>query len=274
MRDVWTPFAPCSLEELSAYLQRAIGEGTGDPERVIRAGNHAVGHMELRTRRRLVSRTYREAVAVTSCTTTVDTLGVTGTGFSTYAKAGDEVVGVGLQPGTRVASVTSNTAIVLNRPATATGTVTLTFGSEPLQVDGTGKDYIYVPERPVQEIYGASYLDDSGAETALDTTGYRIERDTGRLVLPNDAFPEGDLNVLLEVSAGYAEPSATVRGDFGAWMALQHLFLRLAQVYFQDEQTMPGRVVDRKVLQAGGTIPDFRLPQDIQDLLVQFERRW
>lgn len=274
MRDVWTPYAPCSLAELTEYLQRSAGEGDGDSGRAIRAGNHAVGHMELRTGRRLVMRTYRGADAVASCTTTIDTLAVTGSGFSTYAKAGDDVVGTALQPGSRVASVTSDTALTLDRPATATGTVTLTFGSEPLAVDGTGASHVFVPERPVRALYAASYLDASGAETALDTTGYRLDRHTGRLVLPNDVFPEGDLNVRLEVSAGYTEPSATERGDFSEWMALQHLFLRLAQIYFQDEQTMPGRVVDRKILQSGGTIPDFRMPQDVQDLLAQFARRW
>lgn len=274
VQDVWSPFAPCSPEETAQFLNRALGSGNGDDEKVTRAGNAAVGHMETRCRRRLVYRTYRDAVEVASCTVAVGDADVTGTGFTAGAKAGDAVTGTGLQPGSRVASVTDNTAIVLDRPALAAGTVTLTFGSERMQIDGSGKSGLYLPERPVHEVYEAAYLDDAGQETALDLTGQRLDQETGYLLLPNDTFPEGELNILVGCAAGYREPSATVRGNFTEWNALQRLFLRLAQVYFQDEEQQPGRIVDRKILQGGGSIPDFRLPDDIRYLIAQFERLW
>lgn len=274
VQDVWSPFAPCSPEETAQFLNRALGKGKGDDERTIRAANAAVGHMEARCRRRLVYRTYRDAADVASCTVTIGDADVTGTGFTAGAKDGDSVTGTGLQPGSRVASVTSNTALVLDRPALTTGTVTLTFGSERMQLDGSGKSGLYLPERPVHEVYDAAYLDDAGQETALDLTGQRLDRETGYLLLPNDTFPEGELNILVGCAAGYREPSATVRGNFTEWNALQRLFLRLAQVYFQDEEQQPGRIVDRKILQGGGTIPDFRLPDDIRMLIAQFERLW
>jgi hypothetical protein len=274
VKDVLTPFFPGSLGELLAFLQREEGAKPGDLERVIRAGNHAASHAEMRTRRKLVVRTYRTAVDVASCTVTINSKAATGTGFTAAVKAFDEVVGVGLQPGSRVASVTSNTALVLDREAYTTGTVTLTFGSEKLQVSGDGTASAIIPEYPVAEIYSAGYLDEDGTETAIDTTGYRLGKASGRLVLTNDTFPDGDMNILVACRAGYQEPSATERGHMTEWLALQRLGMRLAQVFYQDEANMSGRVVDRSLSQVSTQIPDFRLPQDIEDLLAQFARVW
>ena len=275
MKDILTPFFPGSWEELLAYLNREVGAKAGDNERIIRAANHAVAYAEQRTSRNLVARTYREAVAIAACVVTADSTAVTGTGFTAGVKAFDEVVGAGLQPGSRVASVTSNTALVLDRKAeTAGNPVTLTFGSERLRVDGSGTGTIHVPEYPVQELYDAVTVDEDGTETAIDTTGYRLGKETGRLVIMNDSFPEGDLNILIGCRAGYQEPSATARGDFSKWTALQHLCFRLAQVYFQDEAAQPGRIVDRSIAQVSANIPDFTMPRDIQDLLASFARLW
>lgn len=273
MTGILTPFFPCEWAELLAYLNRAVGAGEGDSERVIRAANHAAGYAERRTNRRLTARVYRAAAAIASCATTISDTDVTGTGFTAGVKALDEVTGVGLQPGTRVASVTSNTALVLDRPALATGTVSLTFGSERLAVDGSGSQVLMCPEYPVQELYSAAYLDSDGTETALDTTAYRIGR-TGRIYFPNDTFPEGELNILIGCRAGYQEPSATYRGDFNDWQAIQHMHLRLAQVFFQDEASQPGRIVDRSIAQFSANVPDFKLPADIEELLAQFKRLW
>lgn len=275
MKDVFTPFFPGSLAELLDYLQLSEASKAGDLERAIRAGNGAAAVMETLTNRRLVARTYRTAESVASCVVTIDSTAVTGSGFTAGVKALDEVVGVGIQPGSRVASVTSNTALVLDREATATGTVALTFGSEPLVTNGTGTEAIYIPEYPAQELYGAVSVDSDGTETALDTTGYRIGTRTGRLILPNDVFPEGDLNIRLSVMAGYREPSATVRGDFTDWTALQKSGFRAAQCFFQDEATRAGRIVDRTLGGVSSQLPDFRLPQDIvDDILQHFRRLW
>lgn len=273
MRDIFTPFAPISLEELQAYLHRESGATDADKARIVRSGNHALGHMERDTRRRLVARTYRTAAAVASCVLATGDVAVTGSGF-TSLYAGDAVVGVGLQPGTQVASIESASALTLDRAAEVGGTVTLTFGSERFAVDGNATDTIQFPEYPVSAVYSVASLDGSGNETAIDTTSYRLEKHTGRLHLPNSRFPAGTLNILIACKAGYEEPTATNRGDFTEWMDLQRLFCRLSQVYFQDEDQQPGRVVDKKLIQSGGTIPDFRLPQDIRDLLNDFRRLW
>ncbi len=274
MKDALTPFFPATWEETLAYLNRETGAKEGDAERIIRAANHAVAYAERRTSRKLVARTYRDAVSIASCSVTTSSKAVTGAGFTAGVKAHDEVVGVGLKPGTRVASVTSNTALVLTKQAETTGTVTLTFGSERIAVSGEGTQSLTVTQYPVQELYSAAYLDGVGNETPIDTTGVRIAKQTGRIYLPNDAFPEGELNILIGCLAGYLEPSATVRGDWSDWTALQHLCLRLTQVFFQDEASQPGRVVDRSLAQVSANLPDFRMPADIEELLAQFKRLW
>lgn len=272
MKDVFTPFFPCSLAELTEYLQRVKVQEDVDPARIIRAGNHAIAYAENRTARRLVARTYREPVSIASCVVTAADATVTGAGFDDLY-VGDEVVGSGLDIGSRVASITSDAALELDRPAlTTVDPATLTFGSARLRVDGTGSTRLQIPEWPVQALYSAVWVDSDGTETALDLTGYRLESATGSLILPNDTFPEGEMNVLVACEAGYREPTATRRGDFAKWTALQRVCLRLAQVFFQDEQRNPGRIVDRSLGQVTSQLPSFKVPDDIESELEQFMR--
>lgn len=274
MKDELTPFFPCTWEETLAYLNRETGAKAGDVARVIRAANHAAGYAERRTRRNLVARTYRAPVSIASCVVTSASATVTGSGFTAGVKVLDEVVGAGLKPGTRVASVESNTSLTLSKLAESGATLTLAFGSARLAVDGNGGQTISVPEYPVHDLYSAAYLDDAGAETAMDITGHRLAKVAGRLYLPNDSFPEGAQNVLLGCLAGYVEPSATVRGDWSDWTTIQHLYLRLTQVFFQDEANQPGRVVDKSIGQVSANLPDFRMPGDIEDMLQHYARLW
>lgn len=64
---------------------------------------------------------------VASCTTTSGSATVTTTASFADVRVGDPVTGTGIDPGTTVATKSSNTSITLSAPATASGTVTLTF---------------------------------------------------------------------------------------------------------------------------------------------------
>lgn len=275
MKDVWTPYFPGSLAELTAFLGREEGQKPGDLERIIRAGNHAIAAIEAIVSRRLVVRNYRDAVAVSSCTVTAGDATVTGSGFSTYAKASDEAIGTGLQPGSRVASITSDSSLELDREAETTGTVTVSFGSERIRMDGDGTTALQFQEYPVQEVYSIASVDAAGTETAIDLSGARLSKEVGRYVLTNDVFPEGTLNLLVAFRAGYIEPTATDRGDFSKWTALQRVAFRAAACYFADEASQAGRVVDRSLGSVTTQLPSFKLPDDIvQDVLQHFRRLW
>lgn len=269
MNAALSPYAFADLPTVLAYLNRG-GTDQADVTTAAQAGNAAVGWMERRTQRRLAARTYRTAVTI-DCGTTINDTTVTGTGF-TALKVLDDVVGAGLPAGARVASITSDTALELNVEATATdASVDLTFGSAPLTADGDGGGMVYVPEYPVREVYGVSWLDAAGTATALSTTGARIVDREGRYLLPA-GVPAGDGNIAIECCAGYAEPTGTDRGDWAEWGDLQRIFLRCAQIYHQDAFTSRGRIVSNTLLSQGVQLPDFRMPADVEDGIKPYVR--
>ena len=232
------------------------------------------GRFETLTRRKLLVRTYRDPVQI-SCTTSENDETVTGSGLDAL-KRYDDVSGAGLALGTRVESITNAGSIELSKKAKAAGTSVRTFGSAPLQVDGTGTCELYAPERPLHEVYAIKRLDSFGFVTALDLTDMRIDAETGLIVLPGDYFPKGSLNIELHCCAGYRPPSE-VAGDSGDWeqfQDLEMLALRAIQVGFQDFMQQAGRSGDITVLQATQRIQSFRLPDDIRQGLASFRRLW
>jgi hypothetical protein len=270
MPETLTPYALTTRERAIAYMKREAGATDGDTERVIEAVNSAVGWMEMRTTRKLAARVYRRTATLASCVLGTTTA-VSGTGFSAlYAL--DDVVGTGCAAGTRVASITSNVALVLDRLPETAGTVSLTFGSEPLVADGTGTERLYIPEYPVSSVIAAYYLDENGDRTALTLTGARLDKETGLYVLTADGWPSGERNIEIECIAGYRLPSGTSLGHWGEWKSLERICLRAAQVFFQDEHNAVGRVVNKSLLQAGVQMPDFGMPADIEDAIKPFVR--
>lgn len=273
------PYGFLSEDQILSALRRP-GASSADEEvpAIERAVNRALSEMETYTGRRLACRTYRDAVAITGCTLTANSTAVTGSGFTAGAKAGDAVLGSHLQPGTTVASVTSNTALVLSVPAAAAssgGGDTLTFGSERLQIDGSANERheIWIPETPVQEVYSAAWLDQNGGETGFTITGARLEKSIGRYILPNDWVPPDAQAILIACRAGYVQPTATERGNPSEWTALAGIQIRLAQVFFDDERRNPGRALSRQLVSVGSTIPGFLLPDDIKQSLAPFRVR-
>jgi hypothetical protein len=271
-----SPYAPTTLEEAEAFLKRAPA-ATAERPQVIEALNSAVAWMEgpKGANRRLVARTYRDPVTLAACTLAADSRTVTGTGFSAGVKAFDDVVGVGLSPGSRVESIESNTSLTLNLAATATvaGTASLTFGSAPLLENGTGKRMLYVSERPPIAVYGARWVADDGAETAIDVTGARLDPAAGLVILTADYFPRGEGNVEIDCAAGYRQGTATTRGD-PEWHDLQRICHRLAQCYFQDWAAALGRVADKSLGSANFRFTDFDPPKDVTEGIVAYRRLW
>lgn len=275
-----TPYGFAGLDELRAYMHR---EGVATPERdlprLIEAANEALAWMESDegAGRALAVRTYRTASSIASCVLTADSTAVTGSGFTAGVKQWDDVVHEDLQPGTRVASVTSNTALVLTKPAAvADAAATLTFGSAPLLVDGMGGYEFMVHEYPVIELYSVKWIDDTtGALTALDLTAARpLDPDRRRWRLPNDANPKGEQNLQVECLVGYRQPSATVIGDWTAWNALKRIQCRAAMVIFQDWARGAGRIVSENLAQQGVNIGSWTMPKDVRDSIMAFRRLW
>lgn len=275
-----TPYGFAELDEVRAYLKR---EGAATPEltipRIVDSANQAVAWMESDegAGRALAARTYRTAASIASCVLTADSTAVTGAGFTAGAKALDDVLNASLAPGTRVASVTSDSALVLSKPAlAANGAATLVFGSAPMLADGHGGYEVHLPEYPVAEVYGVKWIDDTtGDLTALDTTAYRfLDPDRRLLRLPNDAMPKGQQNVQVECLAGYRQPSATSLGDWAHWNALRRIQLRAALVIFQDWSRNAGRIVSEQLAQQGVNIGSWSMPEDIVRSIKAYRRLW
>lgn len=277
-----SPYAFGDLDEITAYTKRNT-TGTLEVEipRLVDAANAAVAWMESEgegSGRRLSARTYRDAAAIASCGVTLDSTAVTGSGFTAGAKALDDVLGTSLSPGTRVASVTSDSALVLTKPATGTATISLTFGSEALYVDGRGGHQITLPEFPAIEVYSVGWVDDTdGTVTALDLTGARFidqQGDRREYLIPAEAVPEGEGNIKVQYAAGYRRPSATSRGDWSDWNGLKRIFMRATLVLFQDWNRNAGRIVSENLAQQGINIGGWSMPKDLRDAIETYRRRW
>jgi len=265
------PEATTTLEEAIAFLKR---DGIQEEEAAVAAAvNAAALWIERHTARRLASRTYRDPATVAGCTLTLDSKAVTGTGFTAAVKPHDAVVGIGIAPGSRVESVDSNTALTLSHGATAAavGNASLTFGSEPLVQDGSGKRTLYALEQPLVDLYAARWIGADNVETAVDLTGYRIDPEAGLILLAYDVFPRGQANIELDCRAGYRAATATDRGH-PEWAVLQWACHRLAACLFRDQADALGRAVSQQLGAMSTSVPDFDPPRDVVSALVPYRR--
>lgn len=273
-RPTLSPYVLSSVERAQAYLKRPESVlSDEDEDVVVLALNAIVGLFEGEVGRRLACRVYRNSVIV-SCTATVGDEALAAASGLSGLKTLDDAVGSALEIGSRVASITNDTSLELTKKATATGTMSVTFGSEPIVLDGYGKSVIYIPERPVVEVYGVKWVDWNGVKTALDLTNSRLDKETGRLQLASEVFPKGSQNIELEVKAGYWAASAIERGHWGSWSQLEMLCLRAVQVMFQDFDQAAGRTGEISLATATMKIQDFKLPEDIQSGLRRFIQPW
>lgn len=269
-----SPYALTSFDRARQYLKRPDAVSNDTEDAVITLALNAIpGMFEGEVGRKLACRVYRNAVTI-SCTATVNTTTLAAASGLLALKTLDDAVGSTLAVGSRVASITSDAELELSKPAASSGAASITFGSEPLVLDGTGTGEIYLTARPVVEVYSAKWVDSLGVKNALDLTLARLDKATGRYVLQSDVFPKGSLNIEVEAKAGYREPSATDRGDWEAWTRLEGLCLRTLQVMFQDFDTMAGRTGEISLATASMKVLDFKLPEDIREGLRAFAQPW
>ncbi len=80
---------------------------------------------------------------------------------------------------------------------------------DAVQLDGTGRDYLLLPEYPVNSIESVN-LDSSrtfGDATLLDSSDYIIDSDAGIIRLFSGVFPGYRGSVLVSYNAGFASTS-------------------------------------------------------------------
>jgi len=235
------------------------------------------GQFEAYCGRRLAARTYRNPVTLAGLSHTVNSPTVTGAGFNAMKRL-DDLAGANLQLGTRLKKITSDTSLDLTKPAKTTGSASITFGSKPITIDGSGLQELRIPQSPLHAVYSANYLDQSGNKTALDLTAARIQEQAGpgyaRVLLMNDVVPKGSRNVEVECFAGYRTPTgdASDMGDWEAWAELELLCWRMLQVNFQDYAQAAGRTGDLSLVEAAQHVGSFELPKDIRQGLAPFRR--
>src|SRR4030065_99594 len=127
MSESLSAFALVTLDQLQAHLgRRANPEEPGFSVTAIAVINQATAWMNGRANRILRSTNWRAQVSAT-VSATANASSLTGSGFTTVVKVGDDVQASFIEPGTRVTAVAA-TSITIDRPATAPApSVALTF---------------------------------------------------------------------------------------------------------------------------------------------------
>lgn len=275
----YSPYSFISPEQLQPRIKRA-GHAEDDVEqRLVDAVNGATLWMERFTRRRLRARNYRTPVTI-ACSASSGSTTLSGTGFSTLVEDGDDAVGIGLEVGSQVVDVGG---LTLNRATTAalSGTA-VTFGSAPIRISGgdggAGRfgggsvSEIYLPEYPLVTLYSV-YYDIAGTLTAIDTSGASYDDELGRIVLANDRFPSGRLNIVVNARVGYDEPIATSLGHW-SWAALESAAMRVAEVLYLDALQVRGRSDHFSAGPVSTSFSQLDMPKDVLAMLAPFVRRW
>jgi hypothetical protein len=274
-----TPWALANLDRARLTIGRGRDQEDGFDARLTDAINIATGRMEAFTRRALRARAYTNPVTL-SATTTVNSKNFTVPSGLLAVRELSPALGSKLSEGSRLDTVTSDTAGVLDRVAASSGAASVTFGSAPLTIsnersvlDDSGR-HLQIPEYPLSAVYSLKWIDVYGNKTALDITSLRIESETGRIYLLSDVIPWGFLNLEVECQAGYRPPSSTDLGHRSEWDDLEGLCLRLVDVIFHDYAEVMGRATSRSIGGASSSILGFDLPADIKAGLSRYMRRW
>ena len=264
---------------LREHLNRNLGGAEGDIEaRLTRACNRAIGWMEARTTRKLRARNYRTQVTTTTSGSTAEGAVTINVASTAALEVGDDMLGAGLDVGTRIQSISSATALVPSKKTVATiaDGSTLTFGSGPLALDVEDNDegVLYVPESPMlaANLYAMYFVGDDNVRQAISLSYLRFEESTGMIRLLGNMGRFSDGRYEFECRAGYEQPSATALGHPAEWEALSAIQLRVAEVYFTDDLQMRGRA--NTVTVGGMSLSGSeKMPADIEEALLPFWRR-
>jgi hypothetical protein len=271
-----TPYAFTTEKRAQYFLDRDRTLSEREGALIVDAINWATAEMETFCNRALAARTYRNTTTLTGVISGTPATTFTVAAGAAALKPLDDVVGTAAAEGTRIASITSDTVLMLSRPGTA-GAATLTFGSEPKArtAYGCGEYDLTLPEGPLLQVYAVNWVDPlTGARTAVDLTGAQVFPERWVLRLAAEPLPRAGTRLELEFKAGYLQPSATQLGHRAEWQALEHYTHRLIACYFQEGLFHWGRTVDAQAGGASARQPGWDIPSDIARGLARFKRRW
>ena len=268
----YSPHSFISPERLQARIKRTGAAEDDVEQRLVDAVNAAELWMRGFTKRRLKAQNHRTPVAIACSALSLSTT-LTGSAFTTQLEAGDDAVGVGLEVGSQVSSIASASSLTLSRKTTASlSGVSVTFGSAPLRVSGEGTNELYLPETPLVELFSL-YYDVAGTLTAIDATGATYDNEVGRIVLANDIFPKGNLNIVANARCGYEQPTATTLGHW-QYAGLEAAAMRCAEVFYMDALQVRGRSEQFSAGHVSASFSSFDMPKDVLAMLQPFIRRW
>lgn len=141
-------------------------------------------------------------------------------------------------------------------------------GATALVADGTGDNWVVLPEWPADVPTAARQVLGDGTTEAVDLTGARVASD-GVLYAYGVRFASGSRNYEFDVVAGY---DATDHP--GEWKALVAAALRWLQVWFQDHQNALGRGQNLSVGPESVSLALDPIPPDVKLALRPFRRIW
>lgn len=270
MSDVMLkPWALSTLEAAREYIRPGKVEQL-DAESVdaalIQFVNEASGVLQGATGRKLAARPYVDQFGLANCDTTLEQKVLTTADYANV-RNGMVVAGAGVVDGAFI-TAESASAPEMNLAAEQTLVgVTLTFiGAGHMVLDGSGESELRVPEWPVTEVIAATSIGTDGSATALNVSGARSR--ANRILLTNDVFPEGRMNIHLSCVAGFKT---------GYWdeqrQELENACLRLVSVMFNDWKDKVGRGTNVSIQGFSMTFMDKGLPADVQKIVDRYARK-
>lgn len=290
-----SPNAFVTEAEVEAFLVRTATLGTPAQDVFARAINWATAQMESGTRRKLHHRNYTVPRTITCTTAEAGAQVTSAAAFLNGTRSlyvDDDIIATSLgdvPEGARIASIESASSLYMTL-ATAAGAggagKVLTFGSRRMLIPiedafdqvgggwgGAGLRQVYLPERPLNDLWALYWIDANGTRTALDLTNAIIDYDMALIRLTNDSIPAGALAIEAECNCGYWPPTSIRRGHTEEWNDAVLCSYAYVGIYWQLYQVFSGRFGDIGAGQFTASVSSKDLPVDITSYLERYKRR-
>lgn len=187
--------------------------------------------------------------------------------------AGDPVMAEGIPIGVYVVSYTHPNVVLSDSTADIVVPQEFTIGIGRLQFDGEGSNVLRTEEKPLVTLWEVAALASDGTEEALDLTGVRIERSSGRAVLPAASLPVGDANIAISCRCGYELAGPTSSIDVTACLNLAAAQTIIARTIYQEWIDQTGNAPNQSFGPASIGISEDAIHPRAREILADYVRR-
>lgn len=313
-----TPNAFCTQLEAQGYALRDTTPTQSQANAIGAILSAVTGRIEALTGRRLKARNHTQAVTIAGgITLSVDAVTNavylypppgSNPGIMPGVREGDDVVQVQFTggpalPGGYPNAVVPGSRVVLNRASVNNETagcqivgptvtdyiigtsdksqLGMTFGSRRMLLPLTGHQVIVLPQWPLNTLFGAYTVDNTGTRNAIDLTGAYIDYEQGMIEVTTSlftggswgtAYTLGDMRLEVEANCGYQQPTSYAIGHASAWYELSYLTQRMVEIAFTKLQTSAGTFDGVQAGAVSATVAKMNWPADVMDIINAYRR--